>query len=181
MQKKGLINLEALVKLLPHLAMTVLGIFVLASLITVFWLPKKSPAEGDFARIMGEVQDLVNAQSGRSITVPLNPQAKFNLLVQSPDSTATISPRCPAKTACMCVVFEDPEKKTAVERCEVLSGENEKIIGTEHHGFTGLTRCPQTCGGEVVCVPPTLRRFEINPGNSVVVERTCNELEIRVV
>jgi len=170
MRKRGsILSLETLVILLPRLLVIILVIAVLVVLYTSFWMPKKTPVDKDFERVIAEIKDLQNAKEYRYLEIPLGTDRKYDILIQSPDSSVSISERyCPVGSACLCVLYE------GISRCEKLPALK------KDKGFVGMLDCPTTCGGEIVCVPDAPRRISIEVGDSITLKRTCNEMEISV-
>jgi len=159
--KRGEITLEALVKLIPHIMITVLLIAIFTSLILIFMAKEKSPEEQDFQRILAEVDDLIDVDylEPETIVVPVQSDSPLKLSFY-PKTSKTLPVSCQKQT-CICLIHT--KKNKIVETCKIYS---------EIKGTCGTDKCGDICFSKTTTLA-------IKPDvTSVTITRGCHELTI---
>ena len=125
MHKKGaLITLEAIVKLLPHILLTIAALAILFGMIAMIFIKEKTPAETDFKRVKEEFDILVKREykSPISFEVPLTAQTSYRIILYNRYE----APKVCMKQSCLCLYDYNSEKQLYVETCvpyDKLAGE----------------------------------------------------------
>ena len=92
---------ESLVKLIPHLLLTIGLIFILSTLYSSFFAKEKSPDEQDFNRIVEELKSMLERQKDTDcIRVPVRSGSALLVSVNPKGSLA--APAGCAGDACLC-------------------------------------------------------------------------------
>ena len=108
---------ESLVKLIPHLLITVLLLAIIFSLYQSFFAKAKTPAEQDFQRILSEVDELIAKPflEPDCIRVPIQAKSALNI-VTYPSTYPNLPARC-QKNACICL-YATKEGGQYTETCK---------------------------------------------------------------
>ncbi len=161
MEKKGEVSLEALVKFIPHLLITIGLIAVSVYVILIFTAREKTPEEHDFQRILAEVDDVVASKfvTPQSIIVPIQGTSALRI-VTYPGISSETPVQC-QQQSCICL----------------YSTKESKIIATCKIYSQISSRCrTDQCGD--VCFP-SIKQLSLSPGQTAAtVTRGCHELTI---
>lgn len=162
MNKRGqTLSLKWLVEHIPVILVVIVLIAVLAAAILIFTSTPKTPAEQDFQRITGEIDDLIKMPYTRplDITTPVIPLEPYKIVFY-PSTDPDLPKRCQG-TACICL-YEVKENQY-VETCKKY----EKIT----------PKCETSqCGG--ICLE-TRQTIDLGPSkNTVAIVRNCNAIFI---
>ncbi|VVB81067.1 Uncharacterised protein [uncultured archaeon] len=82
MHKKGQVSLEALVKFIPHLLITIGLLAIAVYVILIFTATEKTPEEQDFQRILAEADELISVEykEPQSIIVPVQVTSPLDIV-----------------------------------------------------------------------------------------------------
>ena len=158
MNKKGVISLEALVKLIPHLLITIGLLTVLVVMLAIFFTREKTPEEQDFQRIIAEVDELVKTpyKGSEFVSVPIKKESKLSIIIYPAGKSPA---KCEDKS-CICQTIQ--KDGGYVENCKVYN----KISNV----------CKEECGG--ICFSSVKRIIIAPEATTVTIARGCNEITI---
>lgn len=149
--KKGILALEALVKLIPTILITVALIVILGTFINSFLSSNKTVEEQDFARIRAEVDELLKLKILGTITVPVsNPNGVIITTYSQNDAL----PICNQKP-CICINYRKDGKE--LNRCQI---------------YEQLADCSK------VCISRTSHLTLSSSQKTVTVTRSANDILI---
>ena len=154
MKRGAIIGLEALVKLVPTVLITVALLFIIGLFINSFMNSNKTVEEQDFARIRAEVDELVKAPG--EITVPISNPSGMKLATYPADKSPA---RC-NNHQCLCIYYVKDGK--SLERCEIYE---------KFKDCSGDCKSPCILEGTVKDLPATQK--------TITLKRSCNAITIQ--
>ena len=165
--KKGEVSFEALVKLIPHILITVGLLFILVMFVASFYAKQKSPEEQDFQRIITELDELLDRSfvgNELSIRVPVQAKSVLDMIMYPAEDAPPI---CQKKS---CVCLYQQKDGQIYPTCKTLP----KITGRCREDQLGDCRVEANS----LCFDRE-RRARMNPTDKVVtVSRTCEGVKI---
>jgi len=133
MKKGALISLEALVKLIPHLLLTIGLLFLIGMIMYSLLFPPLTEPQKDFKRLTEDVEDIIeNAVQTPQlrITTPMIAKAGYTIAIHYKDSPI-LPPRCKG-AACLCLY-------------EIYQGKKQETC-KQYPDFTACSETTYQCG-----------------------------------
>lgn len=165
MQKRGEISLEALVKMIPHLILTLALFIVIGMFVYQMMTPQLTEPQKDFYRFAKDVEGTIEAAKDTptlQIKTPLQAKAGYTIATY-PAGSPVSPPRC-NEQACMCLYEVDEGRK--LETCKQ---------------FTNLIPCDETsytCGVDLCFNSQTVVEVTKDEPKTVSINLDCNSISI---
>ena len=159
--KKGEVSLEALVKLIPHILITIGLAAIAVYVILIFTATTKTSEEQDFQRVLAEVDDLIQSEfvNPQAITVPIQAESALKITTY-PAGSVDLPKQCQGQS-CICLYAVKESKLIAT--CKLY---------TQIARRCGTDKCGDLCFSSV-------KTLSLPPGQTTVtVTRGCHELSI---
>lgn len=166
MKKGSLISLEALVKLIPHLILTIAIMVVIGMFVYYLLYPPLTDPQKDFKRLTQDIEAVMKVETGGEFTIrsPMQAKASYTLFVYpKTDDVSEIPPRC-KKQSCICIM--EIKEGAPFETCKA---------------YPDLKKCPGTgvpCGSQI-CFR-NYDRIEVNEDEpkSIPIVKDCNIIKV---
>lgn len=161
MHKKGQVSLEALVKFIPHLLITIGLLAIAVYVILIFTASEKTPEEQDFQRVLAEIDELISAEykEPQAITIPIQKTSPLDI-VTYPGMSAETPKQC-QKQSCICLYYTKENK--IKEICKMYS---------QIKSQCNIQQCGDICF-------PSVKRLSLQKGETTAtITRGCHELTI---
>lgn len=161
MNKRGVVSLEALVKFIPHLLITIGLLALFVAMVAIWTATPKTTEEQDFRRILAEVDEFAETEysAPEIVRVPIDSESVLRI-VTYPGNAQDLPQQC-QRQSCICLYYAKESK--LIERCKMYS---------EIKSGCQFDECGPVCFGEV-------KQLSLKPEDTVVaVTRGCNEITI---
>ncbi len=166
MKKGSMISLEALVKLIPHLILTIAIMVVIGMFVYYLLYPPLTDPQKDFKRLTEDFEAVMKVETGGEFTIrsPMQAKALYTIFVYpKTDDVSEIPPRC-KKQSCICIM--EIKGGAPFETCKA---------------YPDLKKCPGTdapCGSQV-CFANYIRiTVDKDKPISIPITKQCNLIRI---
>ena len=166
MKKGSLISLEALVKLIPHLILTIAIMVVIGMFVYYLLYPPLTDPQKDFKRLTQDLEAVMKAETGGKFTIksPMQAKASYTMFVHpKPDDISEIPPRC-KKQSCICIM-------------EIKEGEPFETC----KAYPDLKKCPGSeapCGSQLCLANYDRIPVDEDKPISISINKNCNVIKI---